>query len=712
MEQKKQNEQQPKRPELATPNRFSWGKMVTYIILFAFLIIILVSMFNTNQGTFVDVTTFREQIGSGVVKTVEYNATTIDIEYKDGTRAWFYNRSEIGAVIAEEINEYNTTNPQNTIVLISNKTTSFSILSLLYPLLLIGSMVFMIYFISRQIGRTNNKSFDFIKNRARITSSKTKFSNVAGLDEEKEEVKEIVEFLKNPKKFTQMGARIPKGVILIGAPGTGKTLLAKAIAGEANVPFFTISGSDFMELFVGVGASRVRDLFEQAKKASPCIVFIDEIDAIGRQRGTGMGGGNDEREQTLNQLLVQMDGFDTNEGVIVIAATNRADILDPALMRPGRFDRQIMVHMPDVKGREEILKVHSHNKKFSSDVDLKQIARITIGFTGADLENLLNESAILAAREDKTEIDMIDITEGIGKVTMGPQKKSRVVTERDRKITAIHESGHAIMGLSVKHSEPIHEVSIIPRGMAAGYTVSRPDTDDNHITKGKLQDMITMLLAGRIAEKLFLDDISSGASSDIQRATAIAKKMIVEFGMSDEVGLMHLGSENSYFFGKDYMERNTYSEASAELIDKEIRKILKTSEDQATEILKKNKKKLDTMVEVLLAKSTLYSDEIDLIMSGKSAKHVIKVIEDKSKKIEEKKNSAKQAKGSPTDTSSKPEPAQIKKTNITQPKDSIVHISPEEKSKTKKTNAKAAENNSVEKISENIEDVLKKDKDK
>ena len=332
----------------------------------------------------------------------------------------------------------------------------------------------------------NNKSFDFVKNRARIIPSNTKFENVAGVDEEKEELQEIIEFLRNPKKYTDIGARIPKGVLLVGQPGTGKTLLAKAIAGEAEVPFFSISGSDFMELFVGVGASRVRDLFENAKRAKPCIIFIDEIDAIGRQRGAGMGGGNDEREQTLNQLLVEMDGFEENEGIIVMAATNRADILDPALMRPGRFDRQIYVHAPDVRGRGEILKVHSKNKPLAGDVDLKVVARITSGFTGADLENLLNESAILAARENRKQITMQDINNGIVKVTMGPQKKSRIVSEKDRKITAVHESGHAIIERLVKNSNPVHEVSIVPRGGAGGYKPSRPETDDEDMSRNKL----------------------------------------------------------------------------------------------------------------------------------------------------------------------------------------------------------------------------------
>lgn len=619
-ENKQQNQNPMQRPG-------SWTRTLLIVFLLISLATVLYLMFNSSTGSYVPYNQFKNELMSGNVRSVTFNATTINFEYMDKTEGWFYTRDSVEEKVLSDITAFDPASELVTIYF--NKNTSFSIVSLLYPILLIGALAMLALFVLRQIGKSNNKSFDFVKNRARITKTNIKFDNVAGIDEEKDEVKEIVEFLKNPKKFIDMGARIPKGVILIGAPGTGKTLLAKAIAGEANVPFFTISGSDFMELFVGVGASRVRDLFETAKKASPCIIFIDEIDAIGRQRGTGLGGGNDEREQTLNQLLVQMDGFETNEGIIVIAATNRADILDPALMRPGRFDRQIIVHLPDVKGREEILKVHAKNKKLASEINFKQIARITSGFTGADLENLLNEAAILAARENKTEISMLEITEGINKVTMGPQKKSQIVTERDRKITAIHEAGHALISKFVTNSDPVHEVSIVPRGAAAGYTVSRPDNDDNHITKQKLIDMITMLLGGRVAERLFLSDISTGASNDIMRATSIARKMVIEFGMGKDIGLMHLGSENSYFFGKDYVERTTYSETSAALIDKEIQAIIKEAETLATEILTKHKKKLLTMVDVLLERNTIYTDEVDMIIAGKTPKAVISFIDKK-----------------------------------------------------------------------------------
>ena len=602
----------------------SWVKNM---VLCFFLIGIIIAIFYLTSGprrTEISYETFLTDLSQHKIEQVDYNDNYITISYHDDTIAYMgpHNIS----LVQEAIDDYNRLSTANKVNQFSDirETTDWGSIGMLV-LTLVGGL-FLILFFTKTINKTSKQSFDFTKNRARIAKSSFSFDDIAGAEEEKEEVKEVVEFLKDPNKFTQMGARIPKGVLLVGPPGTGKTLLAKAIAGEAGVPFFSISGSDFMELFVGVGASRVRDLFNQAKHASPCIVFIDEIDAIGRQRGTGMGGGNDEREQTLNQLLVQMDGFETNEGIIVMAATNRADILDPALMRPGRFDRQIYINVPDVKGREAILKVHSRNKKLEKNVDFKQIARITSGFTGAELENLLNEAAIIATKNNKAEISMTDITEGINKVTMGPQKKSRVVTEKDKKITAYHESGHAIVGRLIKNNDPIHEISIVPRGNAAGYTVSRPDSDDTHITKSKLFDMITMLLAGRVAEKLFLNDITTGASNDIERATSLAKRMVTEFGMSDSLGLMHLGSENSYFLGKDYMERNTYSESYAEKIDRSISEILSAAEKEAEKLLTTNKKIVANMVEVLLQKETIYSDEVDLLMNKKSAKFVIDAI--------------------------------------------------------------------------------------
>ena len=438
-----------------------------------------------------------------------------------------------------------------------------------------------------------------------------------------------MEFLKDPKKFAELGARIPKGVWLVGPPGTGKTLFAKAVAGEANVPFFSISGSDFVEMFVGVGASRVRDLFSMAKKSMPCIVFIDEIDAVGRHRGAGLGGGNDEREQTLNQLLVQMDGFDANEGIIIIAATNRADILDPALLRPGRFDRQIYVNIPDVRGREAILKVHARNKPLAKDVNFKVIARITAGFSGADLANLLNEAAILAARADRKFITNVDLYEAINKVVIGPQKKSRVVTESDKRITAYHEAGHAILARLLPGCDPVQEVSIIPRGMAAGYTMTRPDNDSNHIEKSKLLDDIAMTLGGRVAEELIIKDISAGASNDISVITQRARKMVTEWGMSDVVGPVNYGGGDQVFIGKDMQTRATYSEELAKVIDEEVQKIIKNAHEKATKLLTENKSKLDNMARLLIERETIYQDEVDMIMEGKSATEIMKIMEEK-----------------------------------------------------------------------------------
>ena len=468
----------------------------------------------------------------------------------------------------------------------------------------------------------------FGRTKAKVTTNlKVRFSDVAGAEEEKEELAEVVEFLKNPKKFSNLGAKIPKGVLLVGPPGTGKTLFAKAVAGEAGVPFFSVSGSDFVEMYVGVGASRVRDLFEMAKRQQPCIIFIDEIDAVGRQRGAGLGGGHDEREQTLNQILVQMDGFETNEGVIVMAATNRADILDSALLRPGRFDRQVYVNLPDVKGREQILKVHARNKPMAPEVNFKIIARITSGFSGADLANLLNEAAILAARAGRTMINNLDLYEGINKVIMGPQKKSRVVSELDKKNTAYHESGHAILAKLCKNCEDVQEVSIIPRGMAAGYTLTRPETDDRRDTVNKLNDDICMTLGGRVAEEIVVHDVSAGASNDIQVATKEARRMVTEWGMSDKLGPIAYGSSGPVFLGRDYEERNIYSEETAGLIDAEVKKIIMTQYERARKLLSENREILDNMARVLVERETIYTDEVDMLMSGKSYKEVLEYME-------------------------------------------------------------------------------------
>lgn len=502
-----------------------------------------------------------------------------------------------------------------TVTLVYNDPSSTSMLtSFLVPLLMIALLAIVFVIIMRKSNGANNKALNFGKTKAtQVRDSKVRFTDVAGAEEEKQELQEIVDFLKDPKKFTEIGARIPKGVLLVGPPGTGKTLFAKAVAGEANVPFFSISGSDFVEMFVGVGASRVRDLFDQAKKSMPCIVFIDEIDAVGRQRGAGLGGGNDEREQTLNQLLVQMDGFESNDSIIVMAATNRADILDPALMRPGRFDRQIYVNVPDVKGREEIFKVHSRNKPLASNINFKNLARLTSGFTGADIENLLNEAAILAARDNRKLISMEDISEAINKVIAGPAKKSRVVTERDKRITAYHESGHAIVAKLSKNCDNVHEVSIIPRGMAAGYTITLPENDDNHYTKNKLLDQIAMMLGGRAAEEIVIKDVSAGASNDIQRASKIARKMVTEWGMSDEIGNLYLGASEEVFIGRDYQTQLSYSDEMAAKIDKEVKSIIDRQYQVALNILKENRAIMDKMVKALYEKETIYEAEIDAL---------------------------------------------------------------------------------------------------
>lgn len=501
--------------------------------------------------------------------------------------------------------------------------------SLVMPLITVGIGILILVIFMRQAQGGGKSAMDFGKTKARVNSNiKVRFADVAGAEEEKQELQEVVEFLKNPKKFSSLGARIPKGVLLVGPPGTGKTLFAKAVAGEANVPFFSISGSDFVEMFVGVGASRVRDLFAMAKKSMPCIVFIDEIDAVGRQRGAGLGGGNDEREQTLNQLLVQMDGFDSNEGIIIMAATNRADILDPALMRPGRFDRQIYVNLPDVRGREAILKVHARNKPLAANVNFKILARMTAGFSGADLANLLNEAAILAARGDRKAITNADLYEGIEKVLMGPQKKSQLVTESDKRITAYHEAGHAILAKLLPHCDEVHEVTIIPRGRAAGYTLTRPENDNRHMSKNQMTDDIVMTLGGRAAEELIIKDFTTGASNDIKVATNTARAMVTEYGMSDKIGPVNYGSDDQIFVGRDYQTRTNYSEAMAKLIDEEVESIIKKAHEQASELLKANKSVLDVMARVLVERETIYSDEVAMMMKGASVEEIIKYMDE------------------------------------------------------------------------------------
>jgi len=504
-----------------------------------------------------------------------------------------------------------------------NSESVFSIiLSLLTPFgILIIFFIFWFFMMGGLNGSQNGgKTMTFGKSKARMMTpadrNKITFDDVAGVDEEKEELEEIVQFLKNPKKFTDMGARIPKGVLLVGQPGTGKTLLAKAVAGEAGVPFFIISGSDFVEMFVGVGASRVRDLFEQAKKNAPCIIFIDEIDAVGRQRGAGLGGGHDEREQTLNQLLVEMDGFSDNEGVIVLAATNRPDVLDKALLRAGRFDRQIVVGAPDVKAREHILEVHSKKKRLAEDVDLKVIAKNTSGFVGADLENVLNEAALLAARRNLQEIGMKEIEDAMVKVTMGPEKKTRVRSEKENRLVSYHEAGHAVVSHYLTTQDPVHQISIVPRGMAGGYTMYRPTEDKNFMSKTEMEENIVSLLGGRVAEALILNDISTGASNDIERATKIARSMVTKYGMSERIGTLMLGSDQSeVFLGRDLAQAREYSEETAGVIDEETKRIVDEAYNRAKQILTDHVDKLHAVAKVLLEKEKIEADEFEKIFA-------------------------------------------------------------------------------------------------
>ena len=513
----------------------------------------------------------------------------------------------------------------NNIEIVFTDPNAGSVWSSILPFLGIGLLALVFWFMMRSASGAGQVNMSINKNKAQVQNNlKVRFSDVAGAEEEKEELQEVVEFLKSPKKFSSLGARIPAGVLLVGPPGTGKTLFAKAVAGEAGVPFFSVSGSDFVEMYVGVGAKRVRELFDMAKKNQPCIIFIDEIDAVGRRRGAGLGGGHDEREQTLNQILVQMDGFESNDGIIVMAATNRADILDPALLRPGRFDRQINVNLPDVKGREQILKVHARNKPMAPDVNFKTVARITAGFSGAELANLLNEAAILAARKGKKMIGNLELYDGINKVIMGPQKKSRVVTEADKRCTAYHEAGHAVLACLCKHCDPVHEVSIIPRGRAAGYTMTRPDSDDMDVSYNKLIDNICMSLGGRVAEELVIHDITTGASADIQHVSSIARRMVTQWGMSEKLGLVAYDSDQPVFMGMEYgHSERVYSQETAATIDAEVRRLISEAHARAVKLLKENRSILDNMSRVLVEKETIYTEDVALLMKGADYKEVI-----------------------------------------------------------------------------------------
>ena len=599
--------------------------LATWLIL-AIVFFALVSAVFNNTDKKMNYSDLMAKINSGEVSEIEISS--------DKTKAYVTLKQDTSAKTTNSVKEVTIPSLDTFMEQISNKMESneitvsqeeesvfMAVLSLFSPFVIL--IIFLLFWIlimnPNQNGNKSSMSFGKSKARMINTTDKNKvtFKDVAGVDEEKQELEEIVEFLKSPKKFTDMGARIPKGVLLVGPPGTGKTLLAKAVAGEAGVPFFIISGSDFVEMFVGVGASRVRDLFEQAKKNAPCIIFIDEIDAVGRQRGAGLGGGHDEREQTLNQLLVEMDGFSPNEGVIVLAATNRPDVLDKALLRAGRFDRQIVVSSPDVKAREQILEVHARKKKLANDVDLGIVAKNTAGFAGADLENVLNEAALLAARRNKMEIGMQEIEEAMVKVTMGPEKKSRVISDKEKKLVAFHEAGHAVVSKFLPTQDDVHQISIVPRGMAGGYTMYRPSEDRSFMSKSEMEENIISLLGGRVAEELVLGDISTGASNDIERASKIARDMVTKYGMSERLGTITFGSgQEEVFLGRDFATQKNFSEETSGIIDEEVKIIIDTAYNAAKQILSENIQKLHAVANVLLEKEKIDGDEFQSIMNA------------------------------------------------------------------------------------------------
>lgn len=592
-------------------------KMIGFYMVILLIIVVAVTFLNPVQDevTTIIYSDLLNELENNQVQEIEINNAKVTGVLKSGEQ---FESIVPQYVIDEQVTPYILENDLQ--VTITEQQDSWWI-SLIPSVVIIILMVVFFMVFSQQSGGGGGKVMSFGKSRAKLHvegENKVTFKNVAGADEEKEELEEIVDFLKSPDRYRKLGARIPKGVLLVGPPGTGKTLLARAVAGEAAVPFFTISGSDFVEMFVGVGASRVRDLFETAKKNAPCILFIDEIDAVGRHRGAGLGGGHDEREQTLNQLLVEMDGFGINEGIIIIAATNRPDILDPALLRPGRFDRQVTVGVPDVKGREEILNVHKKDKPLGEDVDLQVIAKGTPGFTGADLENLMNEAALLSARKQKKIITMMELEEAIKRVIAGPEKKSKVINEDDLVITAYHEAGHAIVLHLLPQCDTVHEISIIPRGMAAGYTLSLPDDDRQHMSKTKLLENICGLLGGRAAEKIALDDICTGASNDIERATKLARSMVTEWGMSEHLGPMTFGHSDSgeVFLGRDISRSRNYSEEVAAVIDKEIRNIVENAFERACAILNEQRDKLEEIAQRLLKDKTVTGEEFKALFEG------------------------------------------------------------------------------------------------
>jgi cell division protease FtsH len=613
------NNERPRNNNEKPNNNNHFGSISFYVLLFVIILGYFVFMSGTGEPPKNYTDLFRA-MQSGEVRELALSDTRATVRMQNN-QTWsasipsldaFYN--DMGEMVQQQMSEGT--------LKVSTQNNMLWIFAALPTIFTVVFIILLVIMIQRMQG--GGKSSSFGRAKAKVNEKDDKsitFKDVAGADECKEELEEIVEFLKQPKKFTDLGARIPRGVLLVGPPGTGKTLLAKAVAGEASVPFLTISGSDFVEMFVGVGASRVRDLFDQAKKQSPSIIFIDEIDAVGRQRGAGMGGGHDEREQTLNQLLVEMDGFSVNQGVIIIAATNRPDILDPALLRPGRFDRQVTVDIPDVLGREEILHVHTAKKPLADDVDIKVLSKATTGFSGADLENLANEAALLAARRDKRKIHMQDFEESIVKVIAGPEKKARVMTEKERKLTAYHEAGHAVITKLMPTAHPVHQISIIPRGMAGGYTLSLPKDDRWYTSKSEMEEKIVVLLGGRVAEKIVLDDISTGASNDIQRATRIAKDMVTKYGMSDLLGTVAFHDpHDEVFLGRGLAQTQNYSETIATKIDEEVKRIIDVAYEECVQLLEENRKRLDAVAEKLLADEKVDAEEFEELFNANGEK--------------------------------------------------------------------------------------------